>query len=89
MQSSQCNVPQSLVEILSERKERTKLGLSKYTAEAAEQAAESGGDLRLSRHVRDVAAVHQAVWPEQNRPNILNVDVLTAVDLPDALHDRD
>src|SRR5215831_7296934 len=34
------SVPQSLAAILAERKERTKLGLSKYTAAAAEQAAE-------------------------------------------------
>jgi hypothetical protein len=33
-------VPQSIAAILSERKDRTKLGLSKYAAEAAEQAAE-------------------------------------------------
>jgi hypothetical protein len=43
------SVPQSIAAILSERKERTKLGLSKFAAEAAEQAGESGGDLRLSR----------------------------------------
>jgi hypothetical protein len=42
---------------LSECKHRSKLGLSLYTATAAERAAESGGDLRLSRNVRDVAAV--------------------------------
>src|SRR5215831_410565 len=34
------SVPQSLAAILAERKERTRLGLSKYTAEAAEHAAE-------------------------------------------------
>ena len=33
------SVPQSLAAILTERKERTRLGLSKYTAQAAEQAA--------------------------------------------------
>ena len=33
------SVPQSLAAILAERKDRTRLGLSKYTAEAAEQAA--------------------------------------------------
>ncbi|HSS18324.1 MAG TPA: hypothetical protein VLQ29_15355 [Candidatus Dormibacteraeota bacterium] len=34
------SVPQSLVAILAERKDRTRLGLSKYAAEAAEAAAE-------------------------------------------------
>src|SRR5215468_6026288 len=32
------SVPQSLAPILAERKDRTRLGLSKYAAEAAEQA---------------------------------------------------
>jgi hypothetical protein len=65
---------------LSERKDRTKLGLSKYAAEAAEQAGESDGDLRLSRNVRDVAAVHSTLWPEDhNDRGILNLNVLCAV----------
>lgn len=46
------SLPQSLVAILSERKDRTRLGLSKYAAEAAERAGESDGDLALSRNVR-------------------------------------
>jgi hypothetical protein len=73
------SVTQSLAAILSERKERSKLGLSKYAAEAAERAGESGGDLRLSRNVRDVAAVHSTVWPEQHQENILTLSVLNAV----------
>lgn len=72
------SVAESLAVILSERKHRTKLGLSKYTAEATERAAESVGDLRLSRNVRDVAAVHSSLWPEDhNERGILNLDVLT------------
>jgi len=72
------SVPQSLATILAERKERTKLGLSKYTAEAAEEAADSGGDLRLARNVRDVAAVHSTLWPEDhNERGILNIGILT------------
>jgi hypothetical protein len=71
------SVPESLAVILRERKGRTKLGLSKYAAEAAERAAESDGDLRLSRNVRDVAAVHSTLWPEdQNERGILNLNVL-------------
>ena len=56
---------------------RTKLGLSKYAAEAAERAGESDGDLHLSRNVRDVAAVHSSLWPEDhNERGILNLNVL-------------
>ena len=69
----------ALATVLSERKERSKLGLSKYAAEAAERAGESDGDLGLSRKVRDVAAVHQTVWPEQHQENILTLSVLNAV----------
>ena len=70
------SVPQSLAAILSERKDRTKLGLSKYAAEAAERAGGSDGDLRLSRNVRDVAAVHSTLWPTEAQPGILQVGVL-------------
>jgi hypothetical protein len=71
------SVAESLAVILSERKDRTKLGLSKYAAEAAERAAESDGDLRLSRNVRDVAAVGSTLWPEDhNERGMLNLNVL-------------
>jgi hypothetical protein len=74
------SVPRSIASILSERKDRTRLGLSKYAAEAAEKAAGSDGDLALSRKVRDVAAVGSSLWPEgQARETILNVAVLTGV----------
>jgi hypothetical protein len=36
----------ALANVFSERKHRTKLGLSKYAAEAAERAGESDGDFR-------------------------------------------
>ena len=42
------SVPQSIAAILSERKDRTKLGLSKYAAEAAEQAAEHRDKLGIA-----------------------------------------
>jgi hypothetical protein len=51
--------------------------LSKYAAEAAERAGESDGDLDLSRNVRDVAAVHSTLWPEDhNERGILNLGIL-------------
>src|SRR5215469_13280657 len=46
----------ALANVLSECKHRSRLGLSVYTASAAQQAADSGGDLRLAHNVRDVAA---------------------------------
>ena len=52
-------------------------GLSKYAAEAAEQAAEHEDKLGIARNVRDVAAVHSSLWPaEQNKGSILNLAVM-------------
>ena len=64
--------------ILSERKDRTKPGLSKYAAEAAEQAAEHRDKLGIAGKVKDVADVHKTLWPAENqRETILNLAVLT------------
>ncbi len=71
------SVPQALAAILSERKERTKLGLSKFTAEAAEEAAEHRDKLGIAGRVKDVADVHKTLWPNQPETNhILNLGVL-------------
>jgi hypothetical protein len=78
------SVPQSIASILNDRKDRTRLGLSKYAAEAAERAGESDGDLGLSRNVRDVAAVHSTLWPEDhNERGILNLGVLIGTIRPE------
>ena len=70
-------MPQSLVAILNERKERTRLGLSKFTAEAAEQAAEHRDKLGIAGKVKDVADVHKTLWPNQPETNqTLNLGVL-------------
>ena len=63
------SVPQSVAAILSERKERTKLGLSKYAAEAAEEAAEHRDKLGIAGKVRDVSAIHSSLWPEEPKTN--------------------
>ena len=71
------SVPQSLAAILSERKERSRLGLSRFAAEAAEQAAEHRDKLSISGKVKDVADVHKMLWPNQPETNqILNLGIL-------------
>jgi hypothetical protein len=68
----------ALANVFSERKHRTKLGLSKYTAEATEQAAEHRDKLGIAGKVKDVASVHKTLWPEENqREPILNLAILT------------
>ena len=78
------SVPQSLVAILAERRDRTRLGLSRYTAEAAEQAAQHPDKLGIAGKVKDVAGVHKTLWPDQaeNKP-ILNVAILTGARRPE------
>jgi len=77
LQSAQ-SVPQSIAVILSERKDCTKLGLSKYAAEAAEEAGEHQDKLGIARNVCDVAAVHSGLWPEDhNERGILDIGILT------------
>jgi Fe-S cluster assembly ATPase SufC len=71
------SVPQSLAAILGERRDRTKLGLSKFTAEAAEQAAEHPEKIKMAGKVRDIAAVHSILWPEPEKQEILNIALLT------------
>ena len=83
------SVPQSIASILNERKDRTRLGLSQYAAEAAERAAESDGDLALARNVRDVAAVHSTLWPETPQPGILQVGVLIGTEQPRPVERKD
>jgi len=55
---------------LNERKDRTKLGLTKYAAEAVEQAAESNGDPKLSRTVLDGAAPFESLTSEGSAEDI-------------------
>jgi hypothetical protein len=70
------SVPQSLAAILAERKDRTKLGLSKYAAEAAEQAAEHRDKLGIAGKVKDVAGVHKRLWPEETHNELIDGAIL-------------
>ena len=77
LQTPAQSVPQSIAAILSERKDRTKLGLSKYAAEAAEQAAEHRDKLSIAGKVKDLSEIHKNVFPEQsNQSGILSLNVL-------------
>jgi hypothetical protein len=72
------SVRQSIAAILAERQERTKLGLSKFAAEPAEQAAGHRDKLGIAGRVRDVAGVHKTLWPDQPETKpILNLAILT------------
>jgi hypothetical protein len=71
------SVPQSLAAILAERKDRTRLGLSKYAAEAAEQAAEHQDKLAITHKAKDLSDIHSKLYPQdQNKEEILNLNLL-------------
>ena len=69
-------VPQSIAAILSERKERSKLGLSKFAALAAEQAAEHPDKLGIAGKVKDVAKVHSVLWPNEEGRSLIEGSIL-------------
>jgi hypothetical protein len=58
---------------LNERKDKTKLHLSRYAVEASEKAANHRQKLKIARQVKDVAAVAESVWPaeKQEGPNLM------------------
>jgi hypothetical protein len=85
------SVPQSLAAILAERKERTRLGLSKYTVEAAEQAAHHRDKLGIAGKVKDVAGVHKTLWPIQHeqKQSLVQLNVLIGPDKPERIIQAD
>jgi hypothetical protein len=84
------SVSRSLAAILAERRDRTRLGLSKYTAEAAEQAALHPDKLGIAGKVKDVAGVHKTLWPEETaREQILQVDFLVNYSPPPGVEGHD
>jgi hypothetical protein len=67
----------ALANVFRERKHRSKLGLSRYAAEAAEEAAEHQDKLGIAGKVKDVAGVHKTLWPvKENDSTILQIGFL-------------
>jgi hypothetical protein len=82
------SVPQSLAAILSERKERTRLGLSKFTPKLPNKRAEHRDKIRIAGKVKDVASVHSTLWPgEPQNTQILNIAILTGAEKPERVTD--
>jgi hypothetical protein len=74
---------------LSQNKGRSTLALSRYTAQASEQAAEHPDKLGIAGKVKDVAGVHTTLWPPEQNPNpILNLAILTGARVPRRINDQ-
>jgi hypothetical protein len=55
---------EAVADVINERKDKSRLHLSKYVEDASRTAAKSDGDLKIARNVKDVAAVHSTIWPD-------------------------
>jgi len=64
-QSNAITPMQALATTLNERKDKSRLHLSKYVVDASERAAQSNGSLEIAGKVQKVAQIHDSVWPEQ------------------------
>jgi hypothetical protein len=64
-QSTAITPMQALAVTLNERKDKSRLHLSKYVVDASERAAQSNGNLEIAGKVQKVAQVHGSVWPEE------------------------
>jgi hypothetical protein len=79
MQSNAITPMEALAVTLNERKDKTKLNLSKYVVDASERAAQSNGNLEIAGQVQKVAQVHESVWPQEKQApySPLNLQVLS------------
>jgi hypothetical protein len=70
---------QALAVTLNERKDKSRLHLSKYVVDASERAAQSNGNLEIAGQVQKVAQVHESVWPQEKQApySPLNLSVLS------------
>jgi hypothetical protein len=64
-QSNAITPMEALAGTLNERKDKTRLNLSKYVVDASERAAQSNGNLKIAGQVQKVAQVHESVWPQE------------------------
>ena len=70
---------EALAATLNERKDKSRLHLSKYVVDASERAAQSKGNLEIAGQVQKVAHVHDSLWPQEKEPpySPLNLQVLS------------
>jgi hypothetical protein len=68
---------EAVASMLSERKDKSRLHLSKYVVDASKRAADSNGNLKIARQVRYVAGVKEAVWPAEKGEGGIDVSILS------------
>ena len=66
----------ALQHAIQSHKSRSSVALGKYTAEASERLAKTNGDLSKTRKAKDLADVHQTIWPQEKSQNLLSIGIL-------------
>jgi hypothetical protein len=88
-QSNAITPMQALATTLNERKDRSRLHLSKYVAEASEEAANANNKLKIAGNVRDLSNVMEKLWPDQAKAeskltlNLLSQNTAISIDKKD------
>jgi hypothetical protein len=78
LQSIAITPMEALATTLNERKDKSRLHLSKYVVEASEEAANANNKLKIAGNVRDVSNIMEKLWPDQVKAESpLNLNVLS------------
>jgi hypothetical protein len=66
-QSNAITPIEALAVTLSERKDKSRLHLSKYVVDASEEAANHKNKLKITGQVKDIASTRSSLWPEREQ----------------------
>ena len=72
-----------LTEALQKHREDSTLNLAKYVDKAARDAARHGNPLDVARKVRDVAGVHQILFPKEEETGLIEGAILLGLEKPE------
>lgn len=69
----------ALVNVMNDRKDKSRFLLSKYVVNAAKVASRSRSPLKDAQNVRHVAGVMSAIWPEEQGSRGLTLNLGVAI----------
>jgi hypothetical protein len=72
-----------LAEALEKHRSASTLNLAKYVDNAAKRAADHGDPLEVARKVRDVAGVHQIIFPQDEEGGLIEGAILIGTEKPE------
>jgi hypothetical protein len=75
-----------MAEALERHRSDSTLNLARYVDKAARKAAEHGDPLEVARKVRDVAGVHQIIFPQEEDGGLIEGALLIGTEKPTINH---